>query len=157
MRSADVRTYSLWLNVFPSNHNRCHFNENTRNMKLPELLWIEHQLDVIDNGGDVLERSTLEHEKKHKSARFDCTFLRCPGLNRVSWLIMIRSVRSKAHLSHIRKECVDLTHPFWGNWWCMLAITFNENVDFDILMWKGRGRSLIKTQRKGTIPALIPW
>lgn len=32
-------------------------------MKLPELLWIEHQLDVVDDGGDVLERSALEHKQ----------------------------------------------------------------------------------------------
>lgn len=70
---------------------------------------------------------------------------------------MIRPVPSKAHLSHIRKECVDLTHPLWGNWSCMLAITINENVDFDILVFKGRGRSVIKTRRKGTIPAPAPW
>lgn len=155
MRSADVRTYSLRLNVFPSNRNRCHFNENTKNMKLPELLWIEHQLDVIDNGGDVLEGSTLEHKKKHKSVWFDCLLMH---IFKVSWAKsrvladMIRPVPSKSHLSHIRKECVDLTHPFWGNWSCMLAITFNENVDFDILVLKGRGRSLIKKQRKRDHP-----
>lgn len=36
-------------------------------MTLPELLWVEHQLDVIDDGGDVLERSPLEYRNKHKS------------------------------------------------------------------------------------------
>lgn len=33
-------------------------------MKLPEFLWIKDQLDIVDNGGNVLQCSTLNQKKK---------------------------------------------------------------------------------------------
>lgn len=36
-------------------------------MKLPQFLWIKDQLDIIDNGGNVLQRSTLNQEKKKET------------------------------------------------------------------------------------------
>lgn len=38
-------------------------------MEVPELLWIKHQLDIIDDGGDVLQRSPLEHRNKKQLIR----------------------------------------------------------------------------------------
>lgn len=60
-------------------------------MKLPELLRIEDHLDVVDDGGDVLERSTLEHKSKHKSARSDCLSMH---IFKVSWAIFHTAGRS---------------------------------------------------------------
>lgn len=78
-------------------------------MKLPELLWIEHQLDVIDDGGDVLECSTLEHKNKHKSLWLDCLLF---NILKVSWAkLHVLTDMSKAHLSHSWSECVDLNDP----------------------------------------------
>lgn len=62
---------------------RCHFNENTEDMEVPELLWIKHQLDIIDDGGDVLQRSPLEHRNKNNSLAVQ---LDRSGLDQVSLL-----------------------------------------------------------------------
>lgn len=71
--------------------------------------------------GMYLSAAPLSTKRKQKSVWFDCLLMH---IFKVSWA----------------KECVDLTHPFWGNSSCMLAITFKENVDFDILVFKRKGK-----------------
>lgn len=108
--------------------SRCHSNENTEHMKLPELFRIKHQLDVIHDGGDVLERGTLEYKNKHKSVWLNCllfenwTCILATGLN---FFLSVCYQQDSINVL-ISKTAVN----------CLV-----------ILVFEGRGWSLINTQR----------